>query len=125
MNEAEGKAESAMALAQRWIAAWNAHDLEAILALYCDDFSMASPYIVNVANEPSGILRGKAAVGAYWRRALERFPELHFELLHVLTGIGGITLVYRSNRSGLAAEVFELDRNGLIRAARAHYEVGG
>ena len=109
-------------LAQRWIAAWNTHDLDLILALYRDDFTMASPYIVAVFNEASGKLQGKAAVGAYWRQALDRFPELRFELLHVLAGVDSLTLVYRSNRSGLAAEVFTLDESGLIGAAAAHYE---
>jgi ketosteroid isomerase-like protein len=114
-------AEQAAALAQRWIAAWNAHDLDAILALYRDDFSMSSPYISKVVGEASGRLHGKAAVGAYWQRALERFPDLHFELQHVLTGVDSLTLIYHSNRSGLAVELFDIDEHGVIAAARAHY----
>ena len=113
--------DQASDVAQRWIAAWNTHDLDAILALYRDDFSMASPYIAAVAGEASGVLHGKVAVGAYWRKALERFPDLHFELLQVFAGVESITLVYQSNRSGLATEVFMLDAAGLIRAAAAHY----
>lgn len=109
-------------LAARWIAAWNAHDLAAILALYRADFTMTSPYIAVVAGESSGRLQGREAVGDYWRRALERFPDLHFDLLHVLTGVDTVTLIYRSNRSGRAAEVFGLDGAGLIRSASAHYE---
>jgi hypothetical protein len=115
------KADEAQALATRWIAAWNAHDLAAILALYRDDFTMASPYIQDVAGEGSGRLSGKDAVGAYWRRALGKYPDLHFELLHVLAGIDSVTLVYRSIGGRLAAEVLKLDTNGLIRAASAHY----
>ena len=53
-----------------WIEAWNAHDLNRILSHYEDDFEMSSPVIVQMAGEPSGTLRGKAAVGAYWRKAL-------------------------------------------------------
>ena len=56
--------------AAEWIEAWNAHDLERILAHYADDFEMASPVIVQVAGEPSGVLRGKANVAAYWTKAL-------------------------------------------------------
>ncbi len=122
MNAKPIDARTANDLAQRWITAWNAHDLAAILALYREDFTMASPYIVTVVSEPSGRLQGREAVGAYWRRALERFPELHFELLNVLAGVDSVTLLYRSNRSGLAAEVFTLDESGLIRVAAAHYE---
>ena len=72
--------EFAQRFADEWIAAWNAHDLERILAHYEDDFEMSSPVIVAIGGEPSGRLRGKAAVGAYWSAALKRMPDLHFEL---------------------------------------------
>ena len=113
--------EQANALVQGWLAAWNAHDLPRILALYTDDFEMTSPYIVQLTGEASGTLRGKAAVGAYWTKALEKFPELHFEPQHVLYSPGSVTLVYQSNRSGLAAEVFFVNAEGKIHKAVAHY----
>ena len=113
--------EQAQALADRWIAAWNAHDLAAILALYCDDFTMRSPYIADVVGDASGQLCGKDAVGAYWRRALQKYPELKFELLHVLTGVDSVALVYRSLGGRLANEVFVLAPDGRIAAASALY----
>ena len=60
----------AQRFAADWIAAWNRHDLDAILAHYADDFEMVSPLIPQLAGEPSGRLRGKTRVGAYWARAL-------------------------------------------------------
>src|SRR5690349_21379940 len=66
--------------------AWNAHDLGRILAHYADDFEMTSPYIASLTGEPTGRLAGKEAVGAYWRAALERFPDVHFELVDVFLG---------------------------------------
>ena len=48
-----------------WIESWNAHDLNRILSHYTDDFEMSSPVIIQVAGEPSGTLKGKAAVAAY------------------------------------------------------------
>lgn len=104
-----------------WVAAWNRHDVAAVLAHYADDFEMRSPYIVQLAGEPSGVLRGKEAVGAYWTAALARLPELRFELLTVLTGVDSITLYYRGIR-GLAAEVFFFNAEGKVRQAAAHYE---
>lgn len=103
-----------------WISAWNAHDLERILSHYADGFEMSSPVIVQLAGEPSGTLKGKAAVGAYWRKALQRIPDLHFELLTVLIGVGSITLHYRGNR-GLAAEVLHFGPDGKVTRAYAHY----
>ena len=103
-----------------WIAAWNAHDLDRVLSHYTDDFEMSSPIITKVANEPSGTLRGKAAVGAYWAKALQMLPDLHFELITTLLGVNSITLYYMGAR-GLAAEVFYFDTNGKVHRAAAHY----
>jgi ketosteroid isomerase-like protein len=112
------------AFAQRfaadWVAAWNAHDLERVLSHYADDFEMTSPLIAQVAGEPSGTLKGKAAVGAYWGKALQLIPDLRFELLTVLVGVGSITLHYRSAR-GPSAEVLHFGADGKVVRAYAHY----
>jgi hypothetical protein len=113
-------AEFARRFADEWIAAWNAHDLERILARYEDDFVMTSPVIVAIAGEPSGRLRGKAAVGAYWFAALQRMPDLHFELCTVFAGINGLTVHYQGPR-GMVVEIFELAPTGKVAAACAHY----
>lgn len=106
-----------------WIASWNAHDLDRILAHYSDDFEMTSPYIVALAGEPSGTLQGKAAVRAYWLKALDLLPNLHFELLSVLVGVNSITLYYNGAR-GPSAEVFHFNPDGKVARAYAHYFIG-
>lgn len=112
--------EFAKRFAEAWIAAWNSHDLERILEHYEDDFEMSSPVIAALAGVPSGRLRGKAAVGAYWARALEAAPDLRFELLTALAGVDSVTVYYRGHR-GLSAEVFLFGASGKVRAAYAHY----
>lgn len=107
--------------AQDWIDAWNAHDLERVLAHYADDFEMSSPVIVELAGEASGCLRGKEAVAAYWRKALELMPDLRFELLSVLVGVDSVVLHYRGARGRAAAEVFHFGRDGRVVRAFAHY----
>ena len=114
--------EQAQAFAEEWIAAWNSHDLDRILSHYEDDFTMASPMIVQSMHEPSGQLAGKEAVALYWAKALDRYPDLHFEILHVLAGAGSVTIVYRGVR-GLSAEVFHFADSGKVLAAYAHYIV--
>jgi hypothetical protein len=106
-----------------WIASWNAHDLERILSHYADDFEMSSPVIIQVAGEPSGTLRGKAAVGAYWKKALGLIPDLQFELLSVLAGVNSITLYYKGAQGRLAAEVFHFGPDNRVVRAFAHYAV--
>lgn len=116
-------AEFADEFAREWIEAWNSHDLERILSHYTHDFEMRSPVIIRIAGEPSGTLRGKAAVGAYWAKALAANPELHFELITALRGVRSIVLYYRGAR-GLSAEVFEFEESGLVRRSFANYESG-
>ena len=106
--------------AEEWIDAWNAHDLERILAHYEEDFEMSSPAIVAIAGEPSGTLKGKTAVGAYWTQALAKYPDLEFELLHILRGASSITLIY-NGVIGLSAEVFHFGASGKVVRAFAHY----
>src|SRR5262249_58942070 len=106
--------------AKEWVAAWNSHDLERVLEHYEDDFEMSSPIITTLIGEPSGKLRGKAAVGAYWAKALRAIPDLRFELLAALAGVNSITVYYRGHR-GLAAEVLHFSASGKVREAFAHY----
>ena len=108
--------------AAEWIAAWNSRDLDRVLSHYTDDFEMSSPYIVQVAGEPSGKLKGKKAVSAYWTSALKLIPNLRFELVSTLLGANSITLYYKGHR-GMAAEVFIFGPDGKVAAAFAHYAI--
>lgn len=103
-----------------WVAAWNNHDLDRILSHYTDDFEMSSPVIIKVAGEPSGTLKGKEKVGAYWAKALQLVPDLHFELMTTLIGVDSLTLYYKGTR-GLSAEVFHFNQDGKVTKAYAHY----
>lgn len=114
--------EFAAAFAQEWVSAWNAHDLERILAHYADDFEMSSPVIAQIMNEPSGRLRGKAAIRAYWAKALAAHPDLHFERIDTFAGANSVTVLYRGHR-GTSAEVFWFDDRGLVYRAAAHYRI--
>lgn len=106
--------------AEHWIAAWNSHDLDRIMAHYADDFSMASPVIRVIAEEASGVLKGKTRVREYWQKALDRTPDLKFELLDVFTGVNSLVICYRGHR-GPGAEVFHFDGDGKVVRAFAHY----
>ena len=107
--------------AAEWIAAWNSHDLERILAHYRDDFEMFSPLIVERVGEASGSLRGKENVGAYWKIGLAASPPLRFELIDVSAGVGSLTIHYRSVGRRIAAEVLEFDADCRVVRGRAHY----
>lgn len=115
----------AEAFAAEWIAAWNSRDLDRILAHYSEDFEFSSPFIPEVAGEPSGRLEGQAAVREYWRKALARRADLQFELVSVLVGVGSIIILYNRHDGKLGAEQFEFTVGGKVIRSSAHYAEQG
>ncbi len=106
---------------QEWIAAWNARDLDAVLAHYREDFEMSSPFIAQIAGVAGGVLKGKPAVRQYWAAALARAPELRFDHIATMAGVDSIVIHYRGPGGRLCAEVFAFDAQGLVYKAAAHY----
>jgi hypothetical protein len=92
----EGQLSAAFAkkFADEWVAVWNSHELNRILVHYADDLEMRSPGIITVANERSGILKGKAKVAAYWEKALKA-PNLTYELIDVFAGVSSVAIHWR------------------------------
>ena len=115
--------EQAQEFAAGWIAAWNAHDIDAILSHYEDDFSLRSPFIAKMPGDPSGCLTGKKAIGAYWKKGLSLLPDLHFEVEKVLVGADSIAILYKGPM-GVVAETFCIGHSGRASSAMAHYAQG-
>lgn len=111
---------AAARFAESWLRAWNAHDLEAVLAHFHENIEFSSPLIGQFADAPTGRLVGKAALRAYWQTALARLPELHFEPVALYVGVNCLLIIYRGHR-GVAAEVLDLDAQGLVVRGRALY----
>src|SRR5262245_9936800 len=84
--------------ARHWIEAWNSHDLEAIMSHYSQDVVLTSPVAARLLDEPSGTVKGHAALRAYFKRGLEAYPNLHFELLDVMQGLWSIVLCYLNQK---------------------------
>jgi hypothetical protein len=103
-----------------WIAAWNAHDIEWILSHYRDDIRFVSPFAAR-AGARYGEIRGLSALRDYFELALTSYPELHFQPIAALSGIGSVALHYRSVEHRPAIEVMEFDSRGQVCRAAAHY----
>ena len=115
-------ADTAKRFADDWVAAWNAHDLDKIMSHYAEDIEFASPFIRRLLSEPSGTISGKAALRDYFRKGLEAYPDLHFELLQVLAGVRSVVLYYRSVNNLLSGEMMILNSKGSVTAVFAHYD---
>jgi len=113
--------EFAKHFADEWVSAWNSHDMDAIMAHYDDNFEFTSPLISRVVGEPSGRLKGKEAVRAYWSKALSLIPDLHFELLTIFVGVNSIVLHYENQAGRLSAEAFEFGPDMKVIRSFANY----
>ena len=95
-----------------WLAAWNAHDLERILAHYADAVEFHSPFVTKLTGRADGIVHGKPALRDYFSRALAAYPTLKFEFLQLYSGTSSCVLEYQSVDQRRAAEHMELDSAG-------------
>jgi hypothetical protein len=107
-----------------WIAAWNAHDLDRVLAHYRDDVTFTSPFAVTLEGVQDGTLHGLRELRRYFESGLRTFPELHFEPMGAFAGMGSIALHYRSVAGRDAIEVVELDSHQRVYRSSAHYAPG-
>lgn len=95
--------------AAAWVRAWNAHDVEAVLAHFHDDVLFTSPVAARVLPQTGGVVRGKEALREYWSTALSGMPDLHFEVVDVYRGESVLVINYRNQRGGLVNEVLMFD----------------
>jgi len=123
-RQVEGTAvtkEEAWSLANHWVAAWNAHDLDLIMTHYEDAIELTSPVAARLLGTPDGKVAGKPSLRAYFQRGLEAYPDLHFRLEDVLWGINSIVLYYTNQKGTRTGEFMELSASGKVVRVVANY----
>jgi len=108
--------------AAQWIAAWNSHDIERILSHYDDAFEFSSPVLAKLNPASQGKLVGKELARSYWSKGLALRPDLHFETIAVLKGVGSMVIHYRGLGGKLCAEFFVFGGDGKVVSSHAHGE---
>ena len=121
LGEAGVTKEEARKLANEWVAAWNAHDLDAILTHYEEAVELTSPVAAQLLGRADGKVVGKANLRAYFQRGLEAYPELRFELEDVLWGLNSVVLYYKNQKGRRTAEFMEVSANGKVVRVVANY----
>ena len=109
------------AFAHEWIEAWNAHDLDRIVAHYADDVALTSPIVRDRLGIADGTVRGKAALRAYFGAGLKAMPDLRFVHRRTYPGVASLTLEYVAADGRIGAEYMEFGADGLVRRVVAHY----
>jgi len=107
--------------AAEWIDAWNSHDFDRILSHYADDVEVTTPMIKVAMGIADGTVRGKDAVRQYWRAALRKFPDLHFELVETTQSVDSIALYYKSVMGKMAIETMFFNHEGKVNKVIAYY----
>jgi predicted ester cyclase len=85
------------------------------------DVVLISPVAAKILDDPSGTVAGKTALRDYFKRGLELYPNLQFELLDVMYGLSSIVVCYKNQKDTRTAEFMELGRNGKILRVVANY----
>ena len=101
------------AFAATWVAAWNSHDVEAVLAHFDEDVVFTSPVAARVSPDSRGIVRGKIALRRYWALGIDLIADLHFTVERVFAGVDTLVIEYRNQRGNVVAEVLRF-ANGLV-----------
>ena len=113
--------DEAWSLANHWVAAWNDHDLDAIMTHYEDAIELTSPVAARLLGTVDGKVAGKANLRAYFQRGLEAYPDLHFHIEEVLWGVNSVVLYYSNQQGRRTAEFMELSASGKVARVVANY----
>jgi hypothetical protein len=108
-------------LANHWVAAWNAHDLDSIMSHYDDAIELTSPVAAQLLGTPDGKVVGKANLKAYFQRGLEAYPQLRFILEDVFSGLNSVVFIYKNQKGTRTAEFMELSPSGKVTRVVANY----
>jgi len=106
--------------ADRLLAAWNAHDLDAVVACYAENVDFAIPAAAEGREDRR--LSGREELREHFARGLELAPNLALSEESLLVGPAGFALLYRREDGHRAIEAVELDESGLVARARVYYE---
>ena len=111
-------------IAKKWLAAFNEHDLEKLLALYDDQAEHFSPKLKIRKPETNGLIKGKVEMRTWWKDAFERLPGLAYQEITITANDERVFMEYKRTVPGeedmMVAEVLEI-KNGLIVKSRVYH----
>ena len=112
--------EEARKIAKSWCEAWTHRDLGAVMEHYADDAKLSSPTVIKRLGIASGWIEGKQRLREHFSIGIQA-PDLRFDFVDVLLGVGGMVVLYRRETGSLVVDVVELDDNGKAKVIRAFY----
>src|ERR1700758_5589921 len=104
-------------IAEKWFAAFNEKNLDALLALYDDNAEQFSPKLKIRQPETQGLIKGKKQLHDWWKDAFDRLPTLHYKPNYFIAADDKIFMEYVRSVKGeedlIVGEVLFF-KNGMI-----------
>jgi predicted ester cyclase len=113
--------EEAIKFTEHWVAAWNSHDLEKIMAHYEDDVELISPVAAQLLKDSAGRVIGKINLRNYFKKGLDVYPDLKFILKDMMWGMTSIVLYYTNQKGSRTGEFMEISPQGKAFRVVANY----
>jgi hypothetical protein len=112
--------------AAQWAAAWNARDLDAVLAHFDGNVVFSTPKAMDAVGRPTVV--GIPAVRAYWEKALTLISSLHFTVVRTVWDgerreLGIIYDREVNGRRDRALELLGFDHDGRVNRGEVFYGV--
>ena len=79
---------------KHWVAAFEAKDLDRVLAFYTNDVIFHSPLVARLSHDPSGSAR-QGGAARLRKKGFEVFDHIKFTVLDVLRGVDSIAIHYK------------------------------
>jgi hypothetical protein len=113
-------------VARRWLAAFNAGDLDSLIELYADDAVHESPKIRKAMPASGGKLVGKTAMREWWKQAFSRLPGMTYELTALTSDRSRAVIEYIRRAPGQeplsVAEAFEVRDGEIVHSVVYHFD---
>jgi hypothetical protein len=118
-------AEETVTVARRWLDAFNARDIDGLIALYAEGAVHHSPKLRERRPETGGVVGGKLALRAWWAEAFARLPGLRYVTISLCGDAARVWMEYRRVVPGekdlLVAEVLVIGPEGTIIESRVYH----
>lgn len=111
-------------IAFKWFDAFNAHNLEQLLALYDNNAEHFSPKLKIRKPETDGLIKGKNALRDWWQDTFDRLPTLNYKVTSLTANENRVFMEYvrkvENEEDMLVAEVLEI-KDGKIVFSRVYH----
>jgi hypothetical protein len=114
-------ATEAKDFATRYLEAANSHNADNIVSFYAEDGELVSPVVAKLMSEPSGNIKGRAALREYFGRFVSKYSYMSLQLVEAACGLSSIVIWFVNQKGSRTSMYLELDPSGKIQRTVLHY----